>query len=160
MACVIEDFADRLLRDVAGLDPCAAVVDAGEQDVDGLTDYSPEGHQARAELAARALRELEALGDALPTATPLHAHLAERLRARIAFHDAGEDLRELHAAATGPLQLIRQAVEAAVPSRGRTLAGAREVVQARMRRLATIPPFPPQCCGSSSPAPDGECCVV
>ena len=35
----------------------------------------------------------------------------------IAFHDAGEDLRELHAAATGPLQLIRQSVEAAVPAR-------------------------------------------
>ena len=55
---MIEDFADRLLRDMAGLDPCTAVVEAGEQDVDGLTDYSPEGHQARADLAARALREL------------------------------------------------------------------------------------------------------
>jgi uncharacterized protein (DUF885 family) len=107
---VIEDFAGRLLRDSALLDPCLAVVEAGEQEVDGLTDYSPDGHQARADLAARALRELEKL----PAENPLHAHLTERLRARSAVHDAGEDLRELHAAATGPRQLIRQCVEATV----------------------------------------------
>lgn len=110
---MIEDFASRLLRDVAGLDPCRAVVETGEQEVDGLTDYSPDGHQARADLAATALRELETL----PPTSPVHAHLVERLRAQIAFHDAGEDLRELHVAATGPLQLIRQSVEAAVPAR-------------------------------------------
>ena len=115
---MIEDFAGRLLRDLARLDPCAAVVEVGEQDVDGLTDYSPDGHRARADLAARALRELQAR----PATGPLHAHLAERLRTRIALHDAGEDLRELHAAATGPLQLIRQSVEAAVP--GRDAGGA------------------------------------
>ncbi|MFC3499806.1 hypothetical protein ACFOOK_02275 [Micromonospora krabiensis] len=72
---MIEGFADRLLCDMAGLDPCTAVVEAGEQDVDGLTDYGPEGHQARADLAARALRKLESMGDALPAVTPLHAHL-------------------------------------------------------------------------------------
>ncbi|MEU4752298.1 hypothetical protein AB0F93_15130, partial [Micromonospora tulbaghiae] len=107
---MIDDITEGLLREVARLDPCAAVVEAGELDVDGLTDYSPDGHQARADLAARALRRIEAL-----PATPLHAHLAERLRTRIAFHDAGEDLRELHVAATGPLQLVRQCVESAVP---------------------------------------------
>ncbi|MFJ5666493.1 DUF885 domain-containing protein [Micromonospora chalcea] len=109
---MIDEFTDGLLEEVTRLDPCAAVVEAGEQDVDGLTDYSPEGHQARADLAARALRRIGTLPE-----TPLHAHLAERLRTRIAFHEAGEDLRELHAAATGPLQLIRQCVEAAVPGR-------------------------------------------
>ncbi|MBF9130254.1 DUF885 domain-containing protein [Plantactinospora sp. S1510] len=114
---MIEDFASRLLLDMARLDPCAAVVEVGEQEVDGLTDYSPDGHQARADLAACALRELETLHGVLPATSSLHGHLAERLRARIAFHDAGEDLRELHAAATGPLQLIRQSVEAAVPGR-------------------------------------------
>lgn len=103
---------DRLLRDFARLDPCAAVVETGEQDVDGLTDYSPDGHQARADLAARGLREVEAAG----ATSPLHAHLAERFRTRIAFHQAGEDLRELHVAATGPLQLIRETVESAVPA--------------------------------------------
>ncbi|BCJ48499.1 hypothetical protein GCM10010168_64360 [Actinoplanes ianthinogenes] len=109
----IEDFADGLLRDVARLDPCIAIVEGGEQDVEGLTDYSPDGHRARADLAARALRELSAR----PATDPLHAHLTERLRTRLDLHEAGEDLRELHAAATGPLQLIRQAVQAAVPGR-------------------------------------------
>ncbi|MEU4790658.1 DUF885 domain-containing protein [Micromonospora tulbaghiae] len=113
-----EDFTDALLWEMGRLDPCAAVVEAGEQDVDRLTDYSPEGHQARADLAARALRRIEAL----PATSPLHEHLAERLRARLAFHEAGEDLRELHAAATGPLQLVRQCVESAVP--GRDAGGA------------------------------------
>ena len=136
---MIGDFADRLLRDVASLDPCVAVVEAGEQDVDGLTDYSPDGHQARADLAAHALRELGTLREALPTATPLHAHLAERLHARIAFHDAGEDLRELHAAATGPLQLIRQAVEAAVPGRDAEGAAYEEGWARVGARLAAIP---------------------
>ncbi|MEU4483084.1 hypothetical protein AB0F68_34280 [Micromonospora sp. NPDC023966] len=73
---MIEDFASRVLREVARLDPCAAVVEVGEQEVDGLTDYSPDGHQARADLAVRALRELETLHGALPAASPLHAHLA------------------------------------------------------------------------------------
>ncbi|MFF5055153.1 DUF885 domain-containing protein [Micromonospora sp. NPDC000663] len=136
---MIEDFADRLLRDMADLDPCTAVVEAGEQDVDGLTDYGPEGHQARADLAARALCELEILGDAPRAVTPLHAHLAERLRARIAFHDAGEGLRELHATATGPLQLIRQAVEAAVPARGAETAAFEEGWARVGARLAAIP---------------------
>ncbi|GAA4606423.1 uncharacterized protein (DUF885 family) [Actinoplanes octamycinicus] len=119
---------------MARLDPCAAVVEIGE-DADRLTDYSPEGHQARADLAARALRELTAL----PGSDPLHAHLAERLRTRLAVHEAGEDLRELHAAATGPLQLIRQAVEAAVPGRDADGA-AREEGWARVgARQAAIP---------------------
>ncbi|MFC0101069.1 hypothetical protein ACFFKH_26590 [Micromonospora marina] len=39
----------------------------------GLTDYSPDGHQARADLAAHALRRIEAL-----PATPLHAHVGAR----------------------------------------------------------------------------------
>ncbi|MEU7654113.1 DUF885 domain-containing protein [Micromonospora taraxaci] len=136
---MIEDFTSRLLRDMAGLDPCAAVVEAGEKDIDGLTDYGPEGHQARADLAARALRELDLLGDALPAETPLHAHLVERLHTRVAFHDAGEDLRELHAAATGPLQLIRQAVEATVPARDAEGAAFEEGWARVGARLAAIP---------------------
>ena len=59
---------DRLLRHVASLDPCTAVVETGEQEVDGLTDYSPDGHQARADLAATALRELKALPPTSPAA--------------------------------------------------------------------------------------------
>ncbi|MFI6240020.1 DUF885 domain-containing protein [Micromonospora sp. NPDC050795] len=132
---MIEDFVERLLHDMAILDPCTAVVDAGEQDVDGLTDYGPEGHQARADRAALALREIEAL----PAGTPLHAHLAERLHTRVAFHDAGEDLRELHVAATGPLQLIRQAVEAAVPGRDAENAAFEEGWARVGARMAAIP---------------------
>ncbi|MFI1992045.1 DUF885 domain-containing protein [Actinoplanes sp. NPDC020271] len=132
---MIEDFTDRLLRDVARLDPYAAVADSGEPDADGLTDYSPDGHQARADLAATALRQLESV----PATGPLHAHLTERLRTRIDLHDAGEDLRELHTAATGPLQLIRRCVEAAVPGRD-TAGAAHEDGWARVAaRQAAIP---------------------
>ncbi|MGC4892834.1 DUF885 domain-containing protein [Micromonospora sp. DT31] len=131
----LEDFGRRFLDEAARLDPCVAVVDCGEQDVDVLTDYGPDGHQARADLAASALRELRAR----PATSPLHAHLTERLHARIAFHDAGENLRELHAAATGPLQLVRQCVEAAVPA-GDVPGPAREDGWARVgARQAAIP---------------------
>ncbi|WP_019870686.1 DUF885 domain-containing protein [Salinispora oceanensis] len=136
---MIEDVADRLLSELSGLDPCTAVVEAGEQDVDGLTDYGPEGHQARADLAARALAELKVLGAALPAVTPLYAHLAERLHTRIALHDAGEDLRELHAAATGPLSLIRQTVAAAVPGHGVEGAAFEEGWARVGARVAAIP---------------------
>ncbi|MFG1721205.1 DUF885 domain-containing protein [Micromonospora chalcea] len=132
---MIDEFTEGLLGEVTRLDPCVAVVEAGEQDVDGLTDYSPEGHQARADLAARALRRIEAL----PATSPLHEHLAERLRARIAFHAAGEDLRELHVAATGPLQLIRQCVESAVPGRDAGRAASEDGWARVGARQAAIP---------------------
>ncbi|MET7470784.1 DUF885 domain-containing protein [Micromonospora sp. NPDC005222] len=132
---MIDDRTEGLLRELARLDPCAAVVEAGEQDVDGLTDYSPDGHQARADLATRALRRI----GTPPTTSPLDEHLAERLRTRIAFHDAGEDLRELHVAATGPLQLIRQCVESAVPGRDAEGAASEDGWARVGARQAAIP---------------------
>lgn len=111
---------ERLLAEMAVLDPCAAVVEGGEQDVGTLTDYSPEGHQARADLAARWLREID------------DPHVVERLRTRLAWHDSGEDLRELHVAATGPLQMIRQAIEAAVPGPDADVEQGWEWVAARL----------------------------
>lgn len=115
------EFATRLLDAFAAADPCTAVVDAGAQEATRLTDYSPAGHAARADLAASALTDLEKLRDVQePETAPgrdrvLRDHLAERLRTVRDFHAAGEDVRELHAAATGPLQMMRQAIESAVP---------------------------------------------
>ncbi|NUT34695.1 MAG: DUF885 domain-containing protein [Hamadaea sp.] len=109
------EAAGRILDAFAALDPCTAVVDAGAQDAATLTDYSPAGHAARAGLAASALRDLEKLTPAAGRDRIVRDHLAERLGSRIAFHTAGEDVRELHVAATGPLQMLRQAIEAAVP---------------------------------------------
>jgi len=136
----IQNFAAALLDGFAELDPCAAVVDAGAQEPARLTDYSPAGHQARAEFAAAALSELDSLaglgddGD-----RRLREHLAERLGSILEFHAAGEDVRELNAAATGPLQMIRQAVEAAVPAATAETAAREDGWALVAERLADVP---------------------
>ncbi|NUO58169.1 MAG: DUF885 domain-containing protein [Hamadaea sp.] len=134
-----DQFADELLAAYAVLDPTSAVVEAGAKDPDRLTDYSPAGHQARADFAAAELRKIAGVPAGSAHDRRLLDHLAERLESMIEFHDSGEDLRELHAAATGPLQMIRQAVDAAVPA-GDADADEREAGWALVaERLADVP---------------------
>jgi uncharacterized protein (DUF885 family) len=89
----------RLCSDYVGrratLDPVAASSRGLSEAFGAATDYSPEGHAARAELMANtltALRELPATGDADRLAG---LHLRERLEAQLEWHAAGEPLREL-----------------------------------------------------------------
>ncbi|MEV6966113.1 DUF885 family protein, partial [Hamadaea sp. NPDC051192] len=138
-------FADELLAAYAVLDPTSAVVEAGAKEPERLTDYSPAGHQARADFAAAGLRKIGALSAESESESEserdrrLLDHLGERLESLIEFHDSGEDLRELHAAATGPLQMIRQSVDAAVPA-GDADAADREAGWALVaERLADVP---------------------
>ncbi|NUT20585.1 MAG: DUF885 domain-containing protein [Hamadaea sp.] len=135
----LQSWADELLAAYAGLDPTGAVVEAGAQEPNRLTDYSPAGHQARADFAAGKLREVAGITAESDHDRRLLDHLAERLESLAEFHDSGEDLRELHAAATGPLAMIRQAVDAAVPADDAD-AAARETGWALVaERLADVP---------------------
>jgi uncharacterized protein (DUF885 family) len=88
-------LCDEYLARWAALDP----VEAGMRGISGAsgaaTDYSPDGHAARAELIERTLTTLSALpvtGDADRLAA---LFLRERLEAQAAWHAAGEPLREL-----------------------------------------------------------------
>jgi len=136
----ILNFAATLLDGIAELDPCAAVVEAGAQEPARLTDYSPAGHQARADFAAAALIELDSLAHTgNDQDRRLREHLAERLGSILEFTAAGEDVRELNAAATGPLQMIRQAVEAAVPAATAETAAREDGWALVAERLADVP---------------------
>jgi uncharacterized protein (DUF885 family) len=100
-------FADRLVEMEAATDPIEATFNGVDGDPVALTDYSPEGTEARAEQARAARRELATLpltGDADRMAATL---IDERLSARLALSDSGERLRALGVLGS-PFQAIRQ----------------------------------------------------
>ncbi len=111
----VETAAVRIVDEAIALDPCVAVVESLTDSVTELTDYGPDGHVARAEAARRARSRLETLTPVDAREALLRDHLLERMAFRIDFHEAGEDLRELHPGVTGALQLIAQTVRLAVP---------------------------------------------
>lgn len=79
----------------AALDPVAAGVLGLSASFGAATDYSPEGHAARADLITRTLSQLTSLpvtGDADRLAA---LFLRERLQAQAAWHATGESLRDL-----------------------------------------------------------------
>ncbi|MBV9446215.1 MAG: DUF885 domain-containing protein [Streptosporangiaceae bacterium] len=59
------------------------------------TDYSPEGHAARAELAAATLAELDRTDETSEADRLAAGYLRERLEAELAWHQAEEPLRQL-----------------------------------------------------------------
>lgn len=88
-------LCDAYLTEWAALDPVAAGMRGLSASFGAATDYSPDGHAARADLIAETLAELSALplaGDADRLAALL---LRERLEAQAAWHTAGEPLRDL-----------------------------------------------------------------
>jgi Bacterial protein of unknown function (DUF885) len=103
-------LCDEYLGQWAVLDP----VQAGMRGLSGafgaVTDYSPDGHAARAELIARTLAALSALpvtGDPDRLAA---LFLRERLETQAAWHVAGEPLRELRAP-IGRVSSVRDSVD-------------------------------------------------
>jgi uncharacterized protein (DUF885 family) len=90
-------IADAYVHAFADLDPLTAVYLGLNPDDDRITDLSPEGLEALADLARRTLAELdaaEAAGAADSEAERTCARLLrERLTAELAVHDAGEGFR-------------------------------------------------------------------
>jgi len=139
----IREYAALLVDEAVALDPCLAVVESVTDSVTELTDFGPDGHAARADAARRAHAHLSTLAPIDARDALLRDHLLERSRWRIDFHEAGEDIRELNPAVTGPLQLAAQAVQLAVPGdheqvlvRLRALPDALASVQAGLRAAA------------------------
>lgn len=89
-------LADDHVERAATADP----VDATYEGVAGHdaepTDYSPDGHDARAEVARETLRRLAALPATTDPDRLAAQHLRERLEATLAWYDAAEHLRALH----------------------------------------------------------------
>jgi uncharacterized protein (DUF885 family) len=97
--------ADAHVAALSELDPLVAT-SLGEPS-DRLPDTSPDGLQARAELARRTLAELAAAPAPDPGARRCARLLRERLGADLAWHEAGEGLREL-SHLFSPVHAIRQ----------------------------------------------------
>ncbi|MCC3768711.1 DUF885 domain-containing protein [Streptomyces sp. UNOC14_S4] len=148
----LADLADRYVDEMAALDPCLAAVMGIAGQEERLTDFGPQGIQARAELARRTLKAVDdtpVAGDAERVAA---AVLRERLATEVALADA-DAYGTLLDTIDGPVQRVRNAVglldqggdtawEAllarlrAVPG---TLAGLRESLEAARRRGRVAP---------------------
>jgi uncharacterized protein (DUF885 family) len=108
-------LCDEYLTRWAALDPVAAGTRGLSGAFGAVTDYSPDGYAAQAELVSRTLAALAELsGPGLPVtgdADRLAALvLRERLEAQAAWHAAGEPLRELRAP-IGRVSSIRDSVD-------------------------------------------------
>jgi uncharacterized protein (DUF885 family) len=110
MPTPIFELCDRLVQRQCELDPVAASYRGVTGDFAPGTDYSPDGHAARAELARDTLRQLAGLAPTGKADELAAGHLRERLDAELAAHELGEHLRALRAP-FGLLQLLRNSVD-------------------------------------------------
>ena len=109
----VRELADRFTEEMFSLDPNSATFVGAVGHDDRLTDNSPEGHEARAELVRRTLSELAGLsgnGSGGGTGDVLDARCArllrERLEATLLIHDHGEHLRMVNNISS-PVQELR-----------------------------------------------------
>jgi uncharacterized protein (DUF885 family) len=102
----IDLAANEYVRRVCELDPLTAS-GIGVPGYDHLmTDLSPDGHQARADLDRHTLRTLADLGPRDDTDAVTLAAMRERLGLAVELHDAREPLADLNVIAS-PLQYLR-----------------------------------------------------
>ena len=103
----VDRIAEAYVEAFAALDPLAAT----RLGIDGhescMTDFGPEGVEARADLARRTLLDLRATDGPTEAAPLAAAVMAERLRADLDAHDAGEWRRDLNVLSS-PLQHVRE----------------------------------------------------
>ena len=103
----VHEISDRFVDELAALDPIEATalgLPGGDEE---LTDYSPEGHRARGELARRALAEMRAAEPADAAERAAKAVFEERIGLDVELHEAGEDMAALNVIAS-PVQNLRQ----------------------------------------------------
>ena len=92
-------FADRLIDEQAALDPCSASM-RGIPGYDHLlTDYSPDGFEARADVVRRGLAEIESLPITNDDDRLARDFVTERFATTLFSHDTGEWQRTIRAIA-------------------------------------------------------------
>jgi uncharacterized protein (DUF885 family) len=107
---ILDELADRYVDESATLDPCQATLMGIAGQEPHLTDYSPEGFAARAELARRTLAALEAAPVATDAGRVAAAMLRERLEVDLDLAAAGVPDADLNTI-DGPLQRLWRAIE-------------------------------------------------
>lgn len=103
----VHKISDRFVDELAALDPIAGTylgLAGGEQE---LTDYSPDGHRARAELARKALAEVAAAEPADEPERIAQAVFRERVGLDVELHEIGADMSALNVISS-PVQELRQ----------------------------------------------------
>ncbi|AHI00086.1 DUF885 domain-containing protein [Kutzneria viridogrisea] len=103
----VHQISDDYVADYAALDPNAATQLGITGHDEELTDFSPEGHLARAELTERALREITATEPVEDSERAAKAVFLERSGLSAEIHEAGLDLSSLNVIAS-PVQDLRQ----------------------------------------------------
>jgi uncharacterized protein (DUF885 family) len=88
-------LCDEYVTRSAALDPVAAGMRGISTEFGAVTDYSPDGYAARAELMSAALAELDRMAVTSDADRLAAWHLRERLEVELAWHQAGEPLRQL-----------------------------------------------------------------
>ncbi|GAB2457307.1 DUF885 domain-containing protein [Xylanimonas ulmi] len=102
----IDDVADAYVAQVARLDPLTATAAGLPGHDDRMTDLSPAGHDAQADLDRATLRSLETLEPADDVDRVTLAAMRERLGLALELHEAGEPLAQLNNIAS-PVQGLR-----------------------------------------------------
>ncbi|NHD17371.1 MULTISPECIES: DUF885 domain-containing protein [Actinopolyspora] len=103
----VHEISNRYVEELAALDPITATslgIPVRQQE---LTDYSPDGHRARGELARRTLADMSAAEPADDAETVAKAVFTERVGLDVELHDAGADMSSLNVIAS-PVQELRQ----------------------------------------------------
>ncbi|MGH3391817.1 MAG: DUF885 domain-containing protein [Actinomadura sp.] len=105
----LDDLADRYVDEFAALDPCVATIIGVAGQESRLTDYSPDGFAARAELAGRTLTALNATPAESDTDRIGAAVLRERLEVELELAAAGIPDADLNPF-SGPLLCLWYAI--------------------------------------------------
>jgi uncharacterized protein (DUF885 family) len=103
----VHEISNRYVDDHARLEPIEATYIGVTGHDEKLTDYSPQGHQARYDVAAKALREVRAIEPADDAERAAKAVFVERLEIGQELHEAGLLVGELNVIAS-PVQGIRE----------------------------------------------------
>jgi uncharacterized protein (DUF885 family) len=103
----VHEASNRFVDEYATLDPITATFAGLSADESAMTDYSPDGYRARAELSKRAVREIEALEPRDDSERAAKAHFLERVGLDVEIHEAGYDIGHLNVIAS-PIQSVRQ----------------------------------------------------
>ncbi|MBM3959764.1 MAG: DUF885 domain-containing protein [SAR202 cluster bacterium] len=127
----VYDISNNFVEASAALDPIAATARGVTGHDEAMTDYSPAGEEARAELARRTLTQLRSAAVEGERDRLAVACLEESLQASFSHFEAGEHLRSLRVLGS-PVQSIRRVFDLMPKSSAedwRTIA----------RRLALVP---------------------
>lgn len=130
-ASTVYELADAYVRRYAELDPVAATLRGIPGHDAEMTDFSPDGIEARVAHDRSTLATLASLPRGRKQDSAAAAVMAERLEIAIQQHDMGERLRELRVIAC-PLQAIRQCFDL-MPVAARQ---DWEIIAARLERVS------------------------